>query len=40
MHLIGLKTQPCVLLSYFIVIVSNASVSQQVGIRAGVLERL
>lgn len=40
MHLIRLKTQPRVLLSYFIVIVSNASVSQQVGIRAGVLERL
>ncbi len=40
MHLIGLKTQPCVLLSYFIGTVSNASVSQQVGIRAGVLERL
>ncbi len=40
MHLIGLKTQPRVLLSYFIGTVSNASVSQQVGIRAGVLERL
>lgn len=40
MHLIGLKTQPRVLLSYFIGTESNASVSQQVGIRAGVLERL